>query len=612
MNRYPFTPQFLDALPEELTELFRNLEDTLLREICSRLSAADQLNQATVEDIKALRAHGIDLKEIQKAIEKIVGIGEDKLNELLDDVVDRNQKYYTEVIDIAKLAKPDVIVETADIAAIVEQCQREYGNITRSMGFLVDNGRTMLEPAKAYQWALDNATMQVQSGAVSYEQAIKSAVKQLAGSGLKTVNYESAHVDSVDVAVRRAVMTGVNQLNRKFTEQSMDFLETDLVEVSAHYGARNIDGPNGWENHEKWQGKLYRWEMYARRYSGPSKGQYPDFERSCGYGDVTGILGANCRHSYHPYVEGIMEPTYSRGDLDRMKGENNKVIFDGKEYDGYQATQMQRRLERTIRKQKRLKNAYRAAGLKGDATAANAKLRRLNTKYTEFSEAAGLIEQPERTRMAYIDGATTAKAQQLRAQRDAEAAAKAQGCASEMARVNRAESDPAPAKLPRYIDVTAQWHENATPNSHEVQDAQEYTKDGVVYKVDGHDVKLDYSSHEKEIAELLEKEFGGELIMNPKVNNPQGVRVPDFQFRGEGWDLKTLTKKATQDTIFQRVKKSSGQAKKFVIDVTGGIKLTDADIEAQIKKIFSHNDTLFTREIILIRDMKILRVLKRA
>lgn len=416
MKSYPFSPELLDALPEELAELFRNLEDTLLFEICSRLSATDQLNQVTVEDIKALRAHGIDLKEIKKAIKKTTGIGEDKLNKLLDDVVERNQKYYTEIIDIAGLTKPDVIVEAAEIAAIMEQCQREYGNITRSMGFLVDNGRRMLEPAKAYQWACDNAVMQIQSGAISYNQAIESAVKQLAQSGIRTVDYESGHVSRVDVAVRRAVMTGVNQLNRKFTEQSMDFLETDLVEVSAHYGARNIDGPNGWENHEKWQGKLYRWEMYTKRYSSPSKEQYPDFERSCGYGDVTGILGANCRHSYHPFVEGVMEPTYSRDDLDRMKGENNKVVFDGKEYDGYQATQMQGRLENSIRNQKRLKNAYKDAGLKEDATAANAKLRRLNAKYKQFSAAAGLPERKERMKVTYPDDRATKQAQKLKEQ----------------------------------------------------------------------------------------------------------------------------------------------------------------------------------------------------
>lgn len=403
MTKYPFSPQLLDALPEELAELFRNLESTLLIEICSRLKAAGQLNEVTVQDIRALRSHGIELEEIKKAIKKATDSGEDKLNKLLNDVVERNRKYYTEVINLAGLTQPDMLVEGAEIAAIIAQCQREYGNITRSMGFLVDNGRTMLEPAKAYQWACDNAVMQVQSGAVSYNRAIESAVRQLAQSGIRTVDYESGHVSSIDTAVRRAVMTGVNQLNRKFTEQSMDYLETDLVEVSAHYGARNVDGPNGWENHEKWQGKLYRWAAYTRRYPDASKEKYPDFEQTCGYGDVTGILGANCRHSYNPFVEGIMEPTYSQADLDAMTGENKKVVFDGKEYDGYQVTQMQRRLERTIRKQKRLANAYKAAGLTEDAQTANIKLRRLNTKYTEFSKAAGLPEQTERKNVLYAD-----------------------------------------------------------------------------------------------------------------------------------------------------------------------------------------------------------------
>lgn len=97
------------------------------------------------------------------------------------------------------------------------------------------------------------------SGAVSYDQAISSAVRELAAGGLKSVSYESGHKLSVDSAVRMCVMTGVNQINQKYREQSMDYLGTDLVEVTAHLGARNMDGPNGWENHAKWQGKVYRW-----------------------------------------------------------------------------------------------------------------------------------------------------------------------------------------------------------------------------------------------------------------------------------------------------------------------------------------------------------------
>lgn len=416
MNRYPFDPATLDALPEELAELYRGLEDTLLIEICSRLKAADELNEVTVQDIKALRAHGIDLKEIEKAIRKTTGISEQKLKKLLDDVVARNQAYYTDLITLADVTRPDVLVDAAAIAAIYAQTKQECRNITRSMGFLVDNGWTMLPPAKAYQHALDAAILKIQSGAVSYNEAIKQSIKELAESGLKTIDYASGHIDSVDVAARRAVMTGVNALNQKYAEQSADYLETDLVEVSAHIGARNTG--NGLENHESWQGGIYRWAEKP----GDSKGEYKDFVATTGYGLGAGLGGWNCRHTFYPFVEGVSEPTYSHADLDAMKGENRKFVFDGKEYDGYTSTQMQRSIERQIRKQKRLRDAYKAAGLKDDETAANIKLRRLNTKYREFSKAAGLPEQPERLKVLYGDTKSTAAAQALKAQRQAEAA----------------------------------------------------------------------------------------------------------------------------------------------------------------------------------------------
>lgn len=257
--RYPFQPESLDALPEELAELFRGLEDALLVDICSRLKAADGFNEATVQDIKSLRSHGISLDEIKREINKTTGISEKKLDELLSDVVKRNQQYYTDLIDIAGVTKPDVLVDMATIDAIKRQTLDEMRNITRTMAFVLDGGRTVLEPHKAFTWACDSAMLKVQSGAISYNQAIEDAVKQLADSGIRTVDYESGRRDHVDAAVRTAVMTGVNAINQKYAEQSMEYLGSDLVEVSAHVGARNIDGPNGWEAHSKWQGKVFRW-----------------------------------------------------------------------------------------------------------------------------------------------------------------------------------------------------------------------------------------------------------------------------------------------------------------------------------------------------------------
>lgn len=391
MMKYPFTPEILDALPEELADIYRNLEDTLLIEICSRLKARDQLNEVTVQDIRALRSHGIPLEDIERAIRKATGIGEKKLKKLLDDVVERNQQYYTGIIDLAHLTQPETLLSIEDTWAIYEQTRQEMRNLTRSMGFLVDGGRTMLPPAKAYQWALDNAEMQVQSGAISYNQAIKSAVQQLAKSGLKIVDYESGHRDQIDVAARRAVMTGVSQLCAKYTEQSADYLNTPYFEVSAHAGARDKPGKSPWSSHKAWQGRVY---------SVRAGDIYPNIYDVCGLGAVDGLEGANCRHRRYPWVEGIMERTYTDEQLAHID-DGLGCTYDGKSYTAYEATQMQRRVERQIRAVKRLKIGNKASGLNDEARAANIKLRRLNAKYRAFSAAAGLTPQWERTKVEY-------------------------------------------------------------------------------------------------------------------------------------------------------------------------------------------------------------------
>lgn len=395
MAKYPFTPEVLDSLPEELAELFRELEITLLEEICTRLKLADDLNEVTVQDIRALRSTGIDLEEIKKAISETSKVGMDKLNKLFDDVVERNQKYYSEIVDLAEITKPERYVDATDIDAIRRQTKEEFTNLTQSMGFLVTQGgkKVLKPPASAYQWALDNAEMQILSGGISYREAIKNAVKQLADSGIKTVDYESGHTDQIDVAARRAVMTGVNQICQKYSEQSVEYLETDLVEVSAHQGARDTGA--GIENHKEWQGKVYRW----KEKQGNSKGNYLDFIETTGFGTGPGLGGWNCRHHFFPFYEGVSERTYTDEQLANIDPPPFK--YQGKTYTAYEATQKQRMIERTVRKLKRELAAFEKDGLNDDSQAISIRIRRLNSMYKDFSNAAGLPMQKDRMKVLY-------------------------------------------------------------------------------------------------------------------------------------------------------------------------------------------------------------------
>lgn len=396
--KYPFTPERLDALPEAIAERYRQLETYLINGICTRLNISGQINVPALEAIKALRSHGISLDEIKKEISRQTGVAVAEVEKLLRDVAEENEKYYGYIAKEAEITAPDVWLRAEEIDTIIRQTKGEMENITQSMGFAVRQGgkvTKLLDGAEAYRWALDRAALKVQSGVVSYNEAIKEAVKELADGGIKTVRYDSngkTHFDNADVAVRRAVMTGTAQMCSKYAEQSTEYLETDLVEVTAHIGAR--DKGIGSENHKGWQGKVYRWARDGKK----RDPKYKDFVEVTGYGSGAGLGGWNCRHHFYPFIEGVSERTWTGEQLEHID-DGHGVEFEGREYTAYEATQMQRKMERTIRKLKRERDAYKEAGLQEDARNVNIRIRRLNQKYTEFSEEADLPERRERTRV---------------------------------------------------------------------------------------------------------------------------------------------------------------------------------------------------------------------
>lgn len=194
------------------------------------------------------------------------------------------------------------------------------------------------------------------------------------------LNYPSGRKDKIDVAVRRAVLTGVSQTAGEITWQNILDNDIDLIETSAHIGARNKgDVP---ENHEKWQGRIFT------RKANP---KYPDFLTTTGYGTVTGLCGINCRHSFYPYFEGSPR-NYNEETLKEYR--EKTVTYNGKTMSFYEATQVQRKLERAIRAKKREVNALEVLG--EDNSIEVREVKDLQRQMREFIRQTGLQRQYER------------------------------------------------------------------------------------------------------------------------------------------------------------------------------------------------------------------------
>lgn len=377
-----FTPTEIEALPSAMEQLYRSLQLNIMSDLTERLKAnGEEITSAADWQINRLYELGVSKDEIDSLIQSTLDVSDDEIDRIYDEVVKsgyaRNEELYTskgkEYIPYAENKQLQQLVK-----AVKNQTKSEFKNITGSLGFAVrdaDNTLSFTPLADFYQRTLDNGLMQIASGAVDYNTVLKRAVKTMTDSGLRTVDYASGWSNRVDVAARRALMTGFNQVVAKVNEDNAEQLGTECFEVSYHHGAR--------PTHQVWQGRVY------------SK---KELETVCGLGTVTGLCGANCYHSYSPFIKGIDTPTYSEEELDRMnEEENTPKEYNGKTYTAYEAQQRQRQLETAMRAD-RQKIELLTQGGADDDTITGAKVRyfQRQDEYVKFSKAMNLPQQWER------------------------------------------------------------------------------------------------------------------------------------------------------------------------------------------------------------------------
>lgn len=394
------TPEYLlrvsEGAEDIAEQLHQDIVKRLIRRIVARLERGDEyiLTPADKYQLETLKQAGFLLKDIEKEIAAKTKLQRVEVRSAFEEAGLRSFDYDSRVYEAAGLAtKP--LMQSPQYIRLMQRAYEatlgEWQNFTRT---------TAGEAYKRFIVECDRAYHSVESGAVSYTQAFREAINRIADEGVVVAYRDKdgriTRKDTIETATLRNIRTGISQSCADVTNARMDEMEWDIVLVSAHLGARYTD-KNDFTNHFWWQGKFYSKSGKDER--------FPPFS-VCGQGDVQGINGANCRHSYGP-GDGEFNP-YSDYD-----SEENKKAYD--------LSQKQRQLENRIRHTKRQviaikegrdcsENPEHKAALDEGYKKKSAKLERQNREYKDFCEQNGLKTRQERIQIAKWDRQQAAEA----------------------------------------------------------------------------------------------------------------------------------------------------------------------------------------------------------
>ena len=360
-------PSYLDQMPDAFVQLWQQVEDEILHDVARRIGKMDKVTATANWQLWRYQQTEAVRNDVVKLLAKCTGKSETAIRKLLlqaaTEAMEREDAIYYHY-DM----EPTPFEESAALNNLLDAGARQtcgtWQNITATTANTVTG---------AFERTLDAAWLKVSTGAFDYKAAVKQAVDSLADD-MPMVTYPSGHKDSIEVAARRAVLTGVNQTTGKLQVARMDEMGCEFVETTAHGGAR--------PSHAEWQGRRFH-RGGAVDYKGR---HYPDFEAATGYGTGAGLCGWNCRHTFFAVFPELGDPPqWTQEQLRELNARD--IEWNGKKYTAYEISQMQRARERNVRRWKKRYLAEDAAGL--DTTDSAVRLRAARQSLAEFAQATG-------------------------------------------------------------------------------------------------------------------------------------------------------------------------------------------------------------------------------
>lgn len=372
------TPEQLQNLPQELTDLYDQLSEFILRDIARRIAKGAQITDTAEYQLYRARSLGLSTDEIAAKIAEINGSSAAEINRLIREAAAQSDEFDRKMLGADKGAAVP-LEENAQLQNLIStQIAETAGkceNLTNTMGFADHDflGRVYyLSMTDMYRREMDSAHMKVVTGVTDYMTAIRQACNKLAASGVRTIDYESGRSDRIEVAARRTLLTSVAHVTHRISEQNGEELGADGWEMSAHSGSR--------PSHAVYQGRQYTQEQYERIIK-PL------------------ISEPNCRHDVFPIILGVSEPVYTEEELQNI--DQPPFTYEGRTYTAYEASQQMRKMERAMRKQKDRCIVADAAGDEEAFATASIRLNRQKYIYEDFCKAADSYTEYERT---YVTG----------------------------------------------------------------------------------------------------------------------------------------------------------------------------------------------------------------
>ena len=391
--------EVIDKVVERLVNRIEEGNTYVLKKIGESIKKVGTLTATSSQELYQLIRYGGDYDEIVNKLAEITELNVKDIYEIFDEVAKTENVYFEKFYKYRNKKFIPYEYNTTlqnQVRAIANLTANNYMNISRTMAFArrTPNGIIYTDLSKTYQDVLDKAILSVSQGKTTFQDEMYSTIKELASSGLKTVDYASGRSMRLDSAVRMNIKGGLRELHNETQKIYGDEFGADMVEISVHSHPA--------DDHLM-QGHQFMIEEFNKLQNGEEakdlKGRTYTLDHD-GNGSYRPISTMNCYHYVFYGIAGVSKQEYSDEELQKIIDENEKGFeYENNHYSLYEGEQLLRKIELELRKAKDEQIMGRASGIVENVGNAQSRITMLTQKYNEVLKASGLPSKLDRARV---------------------------------------------------------------------------------------------------------------------------------------------------------------------------------------------------------------------